>query len=251
MHNADVPVKILTVDEAAELFGFPETAKPLGKTAFQMVETGTIAFVSGDESDEWIASGRWELAEEFIFSAIRSGKLRLLGRPRSERPRNSAMVETVELSAIDPQTVRERVIDRWDGELVLVNDHDEAEEDEEDEFVDLHIFEEDLLAIAGDLFAYRNESKENGVAAPPPTNFGVPVLVHPAAPTVGAETECGQWFRTEIPEVPENGPGKRAMWEEARQKFGGRLSYRAFSRVWDQCAPTEWKRAGRKPGRND
>lgn len=248
MHDAGVPVKILTIDEASELFGFPDTAEPKGKTAYQLLDTGGIAFVSSEESDEWVASGRWELAEEFIFAAIKSGKLRLIGRMASERSRAAGAIETIELSMIDPRVVRQRVIDRWDGELVLVSNHDDADDEEEKEFVDLHIFEEDLLKLAGDLFAYRSEARGDAATSLDHSAYGPPKLVHPATPTVGAETECAQWFRDEVPAVPEKGPGKHAMWDEARKKFGGRLSYRAFSRVWDQLAPPEWKQAGRKPG---
>lgn len=251
MHDAGVLVKILTIDEASELFGFPDTAEPKGKTAYQLRDTGTFAFVSSEESDEWVASGRWELAEEFIFAAIKSGKLRLLGRLASERNRPGGAIESVEISMIDLGIVRQRVIDRWDGELVLVSNHDDADDEEEKEFVDLHIFEEDLLKLTGDLFDYRSEAKGDAATSVDHSTNGPPKLVHPATPTAGAETKCAQWFRDEVPEVPEKGPGKHAMWDEARKKFGGRLSYRAFSRVWDQLAPPEWKQAGRKPGRRN
>ncbi|WP_295145261.1 hypothetical protein [uncultured Reyranella sp.] len=251
MHDAGVPVKIFTIDEASELFGFPDTAEPKGKTAYTLLDTGNFGFISSDESDEWIATGRWELAEEFIFAAIKSGKLRLIGRLASGRNRVGGVVESVELSLIAPGVVRERVIDRWDGELVLVSNHDEADDEGEKEFVDLHIFEEDLLKLAGDLFDYRSDARGDAATSVDHSTYGPPKLVHPATPTVGAETECAQWFRGEVPEVPEKGPGKHAMWDEARKKFGGRLSYRAFSRVWDQLAPPEWKQAGRKPGRRN
>jgi hypothetical protein len=242
-----VPLKILTLDEATELFGFSNDPETRGKTAYFLTDTGAYAYVSGD-SDGWVASGRWELAEEFIFAAIRSGKLRLLGRPTSSRPRNSVALETVEISPIDAKTVRERVIDRWDGELVLVSNHDEDKEGyEREEIVDLHILEEDLLALAGDLFAYRGGQDDSDPPVHASPVFGAPVLVQASTPTIGAETECAQWFQAEIPEVPEGGPGKHVMWNDARKKFGSRLSYKAFLRVWDLCAPIEWKRAGRKP----
>lgn len=123
-------MKIRTGDEASELFGFPDTAEPKGKTAFQLTDTGTFGFISSDESDEWVASGRWELAEEFIFAAIKSSKLNLIGRLASERNRAGGAIESVELSLIDLSVVRQRVIDRWDGELVLVSNHDDADDDD-------------------------------------------------------------------------------------------------------------------------
>lgn len=245
VHTADVPVKILTVDEAVELFAFPATAEPPGKDAARRLDTGKYAFVICDDGDE--ASARWALAEEFVLGAIRFGKLKLLGRSRAERSQYAGPVQTVELSVIDLETIRERIMDRWDEEPVLLTADEDGEYEAEDEIVDLHVLEDELIALAGHLFSYRAEKERASAAVP--ASFGPPVLVHSAAPTVGAETECAEWFKGEIPERPGKGPGKHAMWDEARKKFGGRLSSRAFSRIWDQCAPIEWKRAGRKPGR--
>lgn len=245
MHSADVPMKILTVDEAIELFAFPATAEPPGKDAFLLLDNGKYAFVTSDDGDE--ATARWDLAEEFIFGAIRFGKLKLLGRSRAERSQTAGPVETVELSAIALETIRERIMDRWEGEPVLLTADEDGEYEADDEIVDLHVIEEELIALAGHLFSYRTEKERDAPAAP--ASFGPPVLVHSGVPTIGAETECAEWFKANIPEAPGKGPGKHAMWDEARKKFGTRLSSRAFSRIWDQHAPIEWKRAGRKPGR--
>lgn len=238
-------MKILTVDEAVELIAFPATAEPPGKDAFQLLDSGKYAFVAMDESDE--ASARWDLAEEFVFGAIRFGKLKLLGRLRAERSQDVGPVATVQLSAIDLETIRARIIDRWDEEPVLLTADEDGEYEAEDEIVDLHVLEDELIALAGHLFSYRAEKDRGSPAVP--ASFGPPVLVHSAAPTIGAETQCAEWFKAEIPKPPGKGPGKHAMWDEARKKFGVRLSSRAFSRIWDQYAPIEWKRAGRKPGR--
>lgn len=239
-------MKILTVDEAVELFAFSATPDPPGKDALRLLDTGKYAFVTSDDEDG--ATARWDLGEEFVFGAIRVGKLKLLGRSRAERSANVGPVETVELSVIDLKTIGERTIDRWEGELVLLTADEDGEYEADDEIVDLHVFEDDLNEIAGHLFSYRAEKGSDSPAVP--ASFGPPVLVHSASPTIGAETECADWFKAEIPEIPGKGPGKHAMWDAARRKFGTRLSSRAFSRIWDQYAPMEWKRAGRKPGRD-
>jgi hypothetical protein len=243
VHSADVPMKILTVDEAIEAVAFPATADPPGKDAFLLLDNGKYAFVTSDDGDE--ATGRWDLAEEFVLGAIRFGKLKLLGRSRAERAQNTGAAE--ELSVVDLETIRARTMDRWEGDVVLLTADENGEYEADDEIVDLHVFEDELNALAGHLFSFRAEKDRDAPAAP--ASFGPPVLVHSGVPTIGAETECAEWFKANIPEAPGKGPGKHAMWDEARKKFGTRLSSRAFSRIWDQHAPIEWKRAGRKPGR--
>lgn len=55
--------------------------------------------------------------------------------------------------------------------------------------------------------------------------------------TITAERECGQWLREQFAADPEERRSKGSFWEQARATFGGRLSKRAFDRMWGNVAP--------------
>lgn len=66
--------------------------------------------------------------------------------------------------------------------------------------------------------------------------------------TIAAETRCEQWIRELVSQgyIPES---KEALWRQATQRWGARLSRRGFDRAWANASPDEWKRSGRKSKR--
>ena len=70
------------------------------------------------------------------------------------------------------------------------------------------------------------------------------------ATTIAAATNCQRWLENEVATWRKNPgsplPRKEDMRNAAQRNFKG-LSGRSFYKAWDQTAPEEWKRGGRKP----
>ena len=66
-------------------------------------------------------------------------------------------------------------------------------------------------------------------------------------PTIKARTECELWIRDLASDTKIR--RKCDVWDEARSKFGNRLSQRDFNAAWANSAPDAWKRPGPKSKR--
>lgn len=62
----------------------------------------------------------------------------------------------------------------------------------------------------------------------------------------GAQPQCEQWLATEYLIDPKCRLTKEHFWDKARNKFGPKLSRRAFGRAWDNTADEDRKNPGRK-----
>jgi hypothetical protein len=237
---------IVSIDDAIDELAFAETGyanKWRRKQAFKLIDTAIVAYVS-TEYDDVEGAGRYELAEEIILSAVVAGRFRLLARKATDRPKNSVFLETVKLSEVDPEGIRQGTFDRVDGELILF-----PADDKQSELVDLHLYADEVAASTRELRQFRVAGQGGEYMAHATVNDSPDAPLDSDKLTVSAETRCADWFQKSVAEEADedDAASKGRMLAEALHLFPG-LSKRGFLRVWDRYAPIPWKKAGRKPG---
>jgi hypothetical protein len=83
------------------------------------------------------------------------------------------------------------------------------------------------------------------------STFPVPTRENPKSPgrsTARAERECATWLIEQFGADPAKARPKESFWGDAHIRFGGRLSRRGFTRVWDGLADEHGRnKAGAKP----
>ncbi len=81
-------------------------------------------------------------------------------------------------------------------------------------------------------------------AAPEP---GEPEVEQKTFPTVAAKIECQKWIKKQAALGVLR--KKDEMFRDAKNAFGGRLNRRSFDLAWEEAAPADWKKPGRRPDR--
>ena len=116
-------------------------------------------------------------------------------------------------------------MDEWDGEPVLVS--------EESTYLNLFVDADTFHSVFSDLFAYRAKEPTREIIGGAWRARADTIETKGNPGTAGGETECKAWFSEFMRRADKDGPGKRAVWIEAHARFGDRLSYKGFLRVWD------------------
>jgi hypothetical protein len=237
-------MRLLPIDAAIELIAFDRgtaEARLAPRDAYQDGNQGIMVY---DFATERIyrESGQLELAGDIVEAAVMAGRLRLFGSDdRSDDPRFSSIGERVMVEEIPRSQIEASALDYWDDMPVLVS--------EDRTFLNLFVDADEFNSLFADLFSHREKRPAGEV-------MGGAYVVYPDTletkgnpGTAAGESECRAWFADFVKHADKDGPGKRLVWTKAHARFGERLSYKGFLRVWDDLAPPTWKYPGRRRSR--
>jgi len=211
--------------------------------AFVLDDGTTHILPSFSEQDAFEAEGRLNLARDLIASAVESGKLALYGRRVTAQASTAQGISGFDAEKIDPAFVADAGFEGGSDDLTLIGNSAE--------FQDLYVPFAELRA----LFPFWDGQTEVGGTSSgnhaPVLLVGSDLAASPVLrPTAAAERECEGLITSLANESPDDVKSKKEMWTRSKEKIGDRLSYKAFIRAWNRCAPAAWKRPGRKPRSN-